>query len=210
MDNYFLRKEVSNSDLTALKMRLSAREPVDYTAAFRFGNLIDAMITTNNRVDYRKYTVGNERYTKQEFQLAEKMKRAYFQDEYCRSLLPTEIEKQKIDLRRLDFDFNGYKFSLDCRCKWDLWLKQQGFGGDIKSTVAETQQQFESAVKYFDMDRQRAFYMDIGGSDMDVIIGISKKNFKVFKIFINRESDIYKSGRDKYVYLAFKWHLIYG
>ncbi len=76
-----------------------------------------------------------------------------------------------------------------------MWVSLQAVNGDIKSTAAETQRQFEEAVRYFDYDRQRARYMDIAGSDRDVLIGISKKNFKVFKVPIARNSNLYNTGR---------------
>ena len=61
-------------------------------------------------------------------------------------------------------------------------------------------------MDYFDWDRSRAWYMDIANSNKDFIYAISKKNFKVFKLFINnREEAIYKRGREKYEDLAFKY-----
>lgn len=81
---------------------------------------------------------------------------------------------------------------------------------DIKSTVCTTQKQFEECVKYFDYDRQRAWYMDIEGRCNDVLIGISKKNFKVFKVPVRKGSELYNSGRKKYEELAFKWWYLFG
>lgn len=83
------------------------------------------------------------------------------------------------------------------------------WGGDLKSTTATTQKQFEEAVRYFDYDRQRAWYMDIAGSNQDVLIGVSKENFRVFKVPIRRDDDLYKSGFQKYNELAFKWWALF-
>ena len=47
--------------------------------------------------------------------------------------------------------------------------------------------------------------MDITGSARDFIYAISKKNFRVFKKFINRDDAIYQHGRDKYEELAFQY-----
>jgi hypothetical protein len=47
--------------------------------------------------------------------------------------------------------------------------------------------------------------MDIAGSNRDFIYAISKKNCKIFKLTIKRDSDIYRRGREKYEELAFKW-----
>jgi hypothetical protein len=83
------------------------------------------------------------------------------------------------------------------------------FGGDLKTTAAASQKEFEEAVDFFDWDRSRAWYMDIVGSDRDFIYAISKKNCKVFKYFITRGDKTYQRGQEKYSELAFKyWQLI--
>ncbi|MDR1348293.1 MAG: PD-(D/E)XK nuclease-like domain-containing protein [Prevotellaceae bacterium] len=209
MDAYYSRKEVSNSDLSALKQMLFPREMPDPTNAYRFGNLIDAMITEPERVDFFKRTVDDIQFTVEDFERAECMKRAFFADEFCRTLAE-RASGQEVMTRCRKFNYSGYGFELDTRCKWDLWRSDWGWGGDIKSTAATTQSQFEAAAKFFDYDRQRAWYMDIAGSDRDILIGISKVNFKVFKVAINRQSELYRQGFQKYNELAFKWHLIYG
>jgi hypothetical protein len=84
------------------------------------------------------------------------------------------------------------------------------YGGDIKSTVCTTQKAFEQSLEYFDYDRQRAWYMDISGAVRDVLIGISKENFKVFIVTITRDSEIYKRGREKYQELAFRYWYLFG
>ncbi|MDR2652294.1 MAG: PD-(D/E)XK nuclease-like domain-containing protein [Prevotellaceae bacterium] len=207
--DYYSRKEVSNSDLSALKQMLCPREMPDPTNAYRFGNLIDAMITEPERVDFFKRTLGDIQFTVEDFARAERMKKAFYDDDFCRTLAE-QASGQAVMTKHRKFNYNGFDFELDTRCKWDLWRSDWGWGGDIKSTAATTQSQFLAAVAHFDYDRQRAWYMDIAGSDRDMLIGISKVNFKIFKIAINRQSDLYRQGFQKYNELAFKWHLIYG
>ena len=209
MDPYYSRNEVSNSDLSWLKNQLSPRMMPDSKDAYRFGNLIDAMITEPKRVDYFKRSLDGEIFSVEEFTKAESMKRAFWNDDFSRNIAEKADGQKTMSVLR-QMDYKGFEFELNTRCKWDLWRTDWNFGGDIKSTAAETQKQFEIACKYFDYDRQRAWYMDIAGSDRDVLIGISKKNFKVFKIAINRDSDFYKDGRDKYLELSYKWFLLYG
>ena len=63
-DSYYNRTEVSNSDLTELKNLLHPRQQFgDKEAAFRFGNLVDAIITEPERVDYYHFKVNDEQYT---------------------------------------------------------------------------------------------------------------------------------------------------
>ena len=213
--DYYARKEVSNSDLTWLKNELNPREcPPDPTAAFRFGNLIDAMITETSVVNFFERTVmtsrGLEKFSQEEFNLAENMKTAFLRDSFCRDLV-SSCEGQTIMIEHgKQFEYGGLKFELDVRCKWDLWQEAWRWGGDVKSTTAETQKQFEAACFHFDYDRQRYGYMSLGNSDRDVIIGISKKNLKVFKVFIKKDDAFYNSGKEKYLFLAYKWYILLG
>ncbi|MDR1343895.1 MAG: PD-(D/E)XK nuclease-like domain-containing protein [Tannerellaceae bacterium] len=209
--DYYKLPEVSNSDLSWLKNQLYPKETVsDPTEAYAFGSLIDAMLTEPDRVDYFKRTLDGKRIKKELFENAVKMKQAFRRDDFC-SDLTTHSDGQKISIvHDKEYSYKGFPFVLNVRCKWDIWREDWGWGGDIKSTTAKTQKEFEAASLYFDYDRQRAFYMDLQGSKRDVLIGISKVNHRIFKIFINRESEFYKQGRDKYLALAFKWYLLFG
>ena len=186
-DSYYLRTEVSNSDLTELKNYLYPRTQYgDKEKAFKFGTLVDALITENERVHYSKRMVDDVTYSREDFELGlamrEALRKEARKDEFLRAVL-----------------------SLDTRCKWDWWLPSFGFGGDLKTTFAESQNQFNEAIDFFDWDRSRAWYMDIAGSQQDSIYAISKKNLKIFKAFIRRDDDTYKRGKEKYDELAFKW-----
>ena len=69
-DSYYSRPEVSNSDLTELKNYLYPRAQYgDKEKAFKFGTLVDALITENERVRYDKLMVDDYVYTKDEFEL---------------------------------------------------------------------------------------------------------------------------------------------
>lgn len=207
-DAYYLRSEVSNSDLTELKNILHPRMQFgDKEAAFRFGSLVDAIITEPARVDYYRFTVDDEQYSEEEFRHAGEMLKSLRMearhDEFLfRVFGYAETQKFMVN-KAQQFTYCGFPFSLDTRCKWDWWLGS--FGGDLKTTFAATQQQFEEAVDFFDWDRSRAWYMDIAGSDKDFIYAISKKNGKVFKKFIRRGDEVYNRGREKYEELAFQY-----
>lgn len=209
MDPYYSLPDVSNSDLSWLKNQLHPRDMPDPTEAYKFGSLIDAMITEPQRIDYYRRTLDEDQYTVDDFKKAEEMKRAFWADDFCRTIAE-KADGQKVMRERKAFNYEGFPFFLNTRCKWDLWRADWGFGGDIKSTAAETQKQFEEAARYFDYDRQRAWYMMIANSDRDVLIGISKKNFRIFKISITRESSFYKDGVRKYNELAFRHYLMFG
>lgn len=207
-DTYYQRSEVSNSDLTALKELLHPRLQFgNREEAFRFGSLVDAIITEPARVNYYRFTVDDTQYTEEEFRHAQEMERALRaearRDPFLNYVL-RNAETQKFMVNQgQQFEYCGFPFSLDTRCKWDWWLGQ--FGGDLKTTSASTQKEFEQMIDFFDWDRSRAWYMDIACSDRDFIYAISKKNNRIFKKHITRNDPIYRAGREKYEDLAFKW-----
>ena len=208
--NYYERSEVSNSDLTELKNLLHPRPQFgDKEAAFRFGSLVDAIITEPDRVNYYQFTVDDVQYTEDEFRHAQEMYRSLRlearNDAFLAKVLEIADTQRCMVNKQQQFDYGGFVFTLDTRCKWDWFLDLFGFGGDLKTTFASTQKEFDDAVDFFDWDRSRAWYMDIAHSDRDFIYGISKKNCNIFKKFINRGDDIYNRGREKYEELAFQY-----
>ena len=210
MDPYFGRNEVSNSDLTWLKNYYQPEmDEVVKEKAYRFGSLLDAIITEPFKVDYFKKKVEDVQYTDEEFEKAEQMKKSFLNDPFAKNIL-SQSDMQKVMIVNRNFTYeDDMNFKLDVRCKWDLWMQNLGWGGDLKSTTATTQKQFEEAIRYFDYDRQRAWYMDIAGSDQDILIGVSKVNFKVFKVPIRRGDELYEAGFKKYNELAFKWWALF-
>lgn len=209
-DPYFDRNEVSNSDLSWVKeYYFPMKIQIEKEKAYKFGTLIDAILTEPFKVDFFQYKVDGIPYTKEDFEIADQMRKSFLKDDLAQSMLKIS-STQEIMIKNRAFSYGGFEFNLDVRCKWDLWINKMNYGGDIKSTAATSQKQFEEAVRFFDYDRQRAWYMDIAGSDKDVLIGISKKNFKVFKVPIRRGDDLYNEGKKKYEQLAYLWWQLFG
>ncbi len=210
-DPYFNRPEVSNSDLSALAEYF---DPPDFTMdlrkAYRDGNLIDAMITEAHRVDHYLMRVDDEQFTTEEWNNALRMRDAFMKDPQCANLLKLCKGQAVKALPDFQIEYAGISFQIAARCKYDLWSDPLNWGGDIKSTAATSQKQFEAACKHFRYDRQRAWYMDISGAKQDILLGISKVNHKIFRIPITRDSEFYRSGKAQYQELAFKWWLLFG
>ena len=213
-DEYYKRSEVSNSDLTTLKNLLHPRLQLgDREAAFRFGNLVDAIITEPARVNFYTYTVDDVQYTEDEFRHAQEMydalKREAINDKFLYNVLSLADTQTVMVNKAQQFEYGQFPFTLDTRCKWDWWLPKEkvgiNIGGDLKTTFASTQKEFDEAIDFFDWDRSRAWYMDIAGSDRDFIYAISKKNNRIFKHFICRGDATYERGRAKYEELAFQY-----
>lgn len=192
-DDYYSRSEVSNSDLTELKNLL---HPVPMPqgvkeAAFRFGSLIDAIITEPERVNYYQLTVDDVQYTDDEFRHAKEMYRSLRltarRDPFLAKVLAEAVTQRFMVNKTQPFAYGGFPFSLDTRCKWDWWLPRYNFGGDLKTCAAASQKEFDDAIDFFDWDRSRAWYMDIANSDRDFIYAISKRNCNVFTTRIRRD-----------------------
>lgn len=209
-DSYYNRAEVSNSDLTELKNLLHPRLQFgNKEEAFRFGSLVDAIITEPERVNHYQLTVDDVQYSQDEFDHALSMRKSLLfesqHDDFLRRVLDLAQTQRFMVNKQQQFSYGGFPFSLDTRCKWDWWLPVFHFGGDLKTTFATSQKQFDEAVDFFDWDRSRAWYMDIAHSDRDFIYAISKKNGCIFKKFITRDDAIYRRGREKYEELAFHY-----
>ena len=207
---YYERSEVSNSDLTELKNLLHPHFQLgNKETAFRFGSLVDAIITEPERVNYYSFTVDEVQYTEEEFRHAKEMYRSLRREAYKDAFLAKVLEiadtQQCMVYPKKKFEYSGLEFSLDVRCKWDWFFTKYNFGGDLKTTSASTQKEFEEAIDFFDWDRSRAWYMDIANSNRDFIYAISKKNGCIFKKFINRDDETYRRGADKYSELAFQY-----
>lgn len=211
MDPYYSRPEVSNSDLSKLKELLYPRERFgDIEKAYAFGNLIDAMITENDRVNYFKRTLDSYTYSREEMEQAEAMKKAFYRDEFCKMFIKDASFQHVSIQHNWPIENRGVEFQLNVRCKWDILKPKWKIGGDIKSTAAKTEKEFYEACEFFDYFRSRAWYMDIEGTDRDVLIGISKVNQKIFKIHINRGDKLYQKGKEEYQDLAFKYWVMFG
>ena len=212
-DSYFHQPQVSNSDLSWLEYYFMPPQRVfDLTKAYAFGSLIDAMITEPDKVNYFKLQVKgiDYQFTKDDFDKAQKMKLSFYKDEFCRMII-NRCSFQKVSVKlQFEIEYCGWKFILAARCKWDFFDEKVDFSGDIKSTTATTQKQCEALVDYFNYDRSRAWYMDIEGRSNDILIFISKVNFKIFKVVIKKGGEIYNRGKAKYQELAFRWWYLFG
>lgn len=219
MDPYYSRSEVSNSDLTSLKLQLHPQldfvKPKDKKKAFHLGTLVDGLVTEPKNCNHFRYLVGDEKYTKEEWEWGkkqlDKLRKAAAKDTFLAYVLANAVGQKVFINPCQHFDLGCYSFSLATRCKFDWHLGL--FGGDLKTVTASTQDQFEAAVDFFDWDRSRAFYMDLTHSidprfgNQDFIYGVSKTANKVFYKKIVRGDETYLRGKEKYEELAFKYWL---
>lgn len=208
--DYYDRDECSNSDLSWLKAQSDSSDRMfDPYEAYKFGTLLDVMITEPEKFDPVNLRIGEYQYSEKDIVRVRKMVKSFFSDKFCFNLYQ-HSSPQSIYIKDVPLEFEGIKFTLPMRCKYDLDGKMIKMGGDIKSTTATTQEQFEAAIEHFDYHRQRAVYMTLSGYERDVIIGISKKNFKVFKVHIRRGDPLFEKGMDEFRMLAYKYYTLFG
>lgn len=206
---YFGLPEVSNSDINWLKEQTSSRDSIgDKQAAYRFGTLLDAVVTDQDRIDFFKKTIDGTPVIPQEWDKAIRMRKSFFADKFCLEIY-TDSEPQVVMTRDVELDFYGLKYSLPMRGKWDFFLFNGGYGSDLKSTTATTQEQFEASVAHFGYDQQMAVYMEIAQIDFVVLLGVSKVNYRVFKKFIRRGDETWESGMNKLRYWGYKYFTLF-
>ncbi len=199
---YFAYPALSNSKMSEIKKGLTGSQDFfDPTNAFRFGSLVDAMITESHRIEWALKTLDDSPIIPEEFETAKQMRRSFLADKQCNDIIfNNNVEFQKVFIRELEMKHMDVPFRKLCKCKFDFY---GGVSGDIKSTTAKTEKEFIDACYRFDYWRSRAFYMDIARTDLDVIIGISKQNFKIFKLVIKRGDKYHTEGFKQYNELAF-------
>jgi len=220
--NYREFPAIANSDLSWMYEQLEKDKEklLDLRSAYANGTLIDCMITENHRVDhFKRRVLGEEyRYTKAEWDNARKMKAASDKDMHFQQFIK-DCHFQHIGYNpefpiycngELLRDQLGNPVTIPVKCKFDLKHKTADFAADIKSTVATTQKQCIKAAKYFKYPRSRAWYMDIEGHNNDMLIFISKVNYKIFYVPIKRGDELYNQGRKEYQDLLYNWFQMFG
>lgn len=214
--DYYKLPFVSNSELTELHNEMyGISKPENIAYIFGMGNLVDAMITEQHKVDYQNLTVKGVEdvaFTLNDFERAEKMKEVFWSDPALSDLFP-QMRYQYVYVRNsFEINHDGFVFTLPVKIKLDGIIRNV-LGADIKTTSATSYRAFIAALKNFHVDRQVAWYMDIAKLDKFILIGVSKKLNKykkpeLFKFAVQRGDEFYNSGKDKYQYLAFMYNTL--
>lgn len=84
------------------------------------------MITENHRVDYYTRKVDDVQYTREDFELAEAMKKSLRyesrKDKFLAYVLENRTHSGLWSIKVKGFQYGDFFYELDTRCKWDWWL----------------------------------------------------------------------------------------
>jgi hypothetical protein len=208
VSNYFDHPALSNSRLSQFEQETSGRDAFDSTAAFRAGHLVDGFITTPKALDYINYTIDElpHQYTKEEFGWGQRARKSFYDDPVCKNI--AQQSQMQVEMyETVDFEGIG---PVACKAKYDGWLPPVRWGWDLKTTQANSEQEFDAWMDTFSVDRQIFFYMEVSASNKFCIFAINKRNFRIFKRFVNRGDAVWQRGREKCLALLNKYVVIYG
>jgi len=211
---YFDRPEVSNSDFTSLARAYNCLPDnrAELEDIFNFGSLVDAMLTEKWRVNFFSMTLDDDgkvlQYAPDIFAQAVRLADACKKDPVI-SLALKHMVGQYVFIRKgFAFEYEGESYRIDARCKFDGFSRALDMGMEYKTTSCANKKQFREAIDHFHWDRAGAWYMDLARINRHWICGVSKKSGEIFKLAIDRESDIYKIGKRKYSFWAYRWDLL--
>lgn len=214
MNEYFLRPEVSNSELQSLRRAYYNVPDPDLEQVFKFGNLVDALLTTPTLVSMVEgcYQLMDDdgiiRFTRDETFLAYRMYKACLVDPVIREFI-RHGSGQHVFTRDLLFTYEDAEYTIKARCKFDSIYPAIRTGVDYKTTSCTTRKAFIASIEHFNYDQQAAWYLDTAGTDRHWIIGISKKTKEIFKFAIQRGDETYQRGRSKYSFWSRVWLMLF-
>jgi hypothetical protein len=209
-EEYFDLPYASNSGVKEAEKILGTGNFEEYvqTHSYYHGSALDALLTEPE-------CIATKDMSEVQRQTLLPMARSIQADDTYKRLFHPDVggEVQAVIVNlELPINVDGMPVTIPGKCKFD-WFnpgRVVNFGGDLKTTEASTQEQFESAAKWFHYPQQAAWYMDVSETDRFAFIGVSKKNFRIFKIFIKRGDPLYLSGREKYLRDSASWFKLNG
>ena len=183
--NYYQVKCLSNSQLGELdRMQNEKFRPSEeiLQRAFQVGNQIDYSLFEPQNVDKDDPNLPNILKMK-EAVMEHSLFKAYYNHPEC---------KHQHEVYRI---ISGIPF----KCKLDSYLKRFKLIMEFKSTACKSEQSFMQAAfgEQLNYDRQIALYMNLANVDKCIFVGISKVNFKVFVLVVERDDKIFKQGMKK-------------
>jgi hypothetical protein len=188
---------------------------------YNFGNLVDAMVTERNKLDFKTNSLIEESsgeiipFHAFDWRRAEAMAESAVNDPVLKLILNGATFQHVVLRQAFKYEFAGNVIQMPTRCKFDILNKHVKQAADIKTTACETQRAFTESIQHFKYFRQGAIYMDLAEIDRMWYFGIGKKRAKngkypIFKFAIERGDATYNQGRFQYGKLGYLYkHIVY-
>lgn len=209
MDYYNETNYISNSELSNVKKRLfdirqSEKQDKVMKNAFFEGGLFDESVTLTVQKGYTAVyrTFEGKEVSADVYKRTKKMIDVLKSDKFIWSIIEKSSHQSEFYNTEFQYEYKGIAGKCWFKGRLDFLYKNI-LASDLKSTVCESQKSFENAIFHFGYDRQGACYMDLAKVDLYYIFAVSKKNLKLFKYAIKRDSDIYrraKAERDSLIF----------
>jgi len=190
MTDYRNNTAISQSDLSLVKCLLTGEEKNIPVRAYMLGKAIHEKVLEPELFNPDNYPVLLDNKASDTFK---KCTDSLLSDAFFQKLLSGN-EKEKTVFWKEEIT------GIDCKARIDLLTPNAVI--DLKTTSEYTQEKFESRFAEYGYDLQAAFYMDAVGLERAIIIGVSKRNGKVFYTYLN--SSLIAEGRKKYLFLLNK------
>lgn len=203
---YFALPHASNSGMKEAHKMFTASDTGEWvpTRAFEFGSALDALLTNPGLTDTSMLSEDDR-------QRLGPMRRNLRDDPTYRALKFNQAELQVVWVDdAFPMTIDDMDILVPAKCKYDFWLPKHNFGADLKALDCKSQEEFESAFKFFKYPMQGAWYMDITRSDRFIFFAVSKRNFKVFIKAMKRGDPIHKQGQAMYNTCMKSWCKLNG
>lgn len=208
-ESYFDHEYASNSDLKKL-MNLGKELPENIGVIYDQGTLNHQALTEKHKADewlrqqQEEITVACVE-AKRKYDLACTMAKTVLKDDLCRKMIMMQDFRREHEFYRLDV------YGIKGRCKTDGDSKMISTCFEYKGLSVTTDKAFEEALYHFDYDQGAAWYMDTMRYKYWLIAAVSKAQpDRLFKRIVDRNHQIYISGREKVIKATNLWKISFN
>ena len=209
---YFSHEYASNSDLKRLVNQvINGKElPDNIGVIYDQGTLNHQALTEKYKADQWLISRLNEEPSNSnkiqaDYDLACTMAKTVLKDDLCRRLI------MSVDFRREHEWYRLNNYGIKSRCKVDGDSKMMSTCFEYKGLAVTTDKAFEEAIYHFDYDQGVAWYLDVMQYKYLLMAAVSKKQpDRLFKRIIDRNHQIYISGRQKVIKATDNWKMYFN
>lgn len=204
--NYFDHPYASNSTLKELVNRHNGNvlKPDNIEQIYSFGTDFHAGILEPHKMTLREDIFDLERAR------INTMRNTFWKDDLCRKIMMAPDFKREHEFYRKE------RFGIGAKCKCDGISKKLGLILELKGLSVTTEKAFMESIRHLGYDQGATWYLEVTTSPAlliryKLIVGISKKEpDRMWKVLIDRNHELYKSGLQKVRYSIHLWKNVYG